>query len=183
MTRSYFFWLTALFISNLSCELPDHLMNGNRYIDNNLVKNPSFEINENPSIVNWIVDSLYTDFVEDTPVNGGRNSLLLFPGMPPSQPRAETYITGLTGVGLYELKVSMKSLQDRPKGIVTLKIISNKQIKYEKQIKSNSTDWKVYSIVDTLFIQKNDTVSIYLTTELSPLPIGVLFDLIEFERL
>ncbi len=157
----------------------------------NLILNPSFEINGQPTAENWFFgagiegDTSSTSLSQDTPPRGGNWSLPLSPGWVPQVGYAETYINALEGTNVYELHVWMKS-NNGWRGSISIGIGVKSQKLYPDpltQVKWASdtvTNWTEYVLIDTLTTQVNDTIVVRLSAGSCEVCAGaVLYDLIK----
>ena len=144
----------------------------------NLISNPSFELNGQPTLQSWVADTFLTAFVQDTPPGGGTWSLRIDPGWIPQEGYAQTYITGLSGISILELTVWIKSL-NRWRGSATLGQWSKGEWVTNKRIDCDSASWTQISIVDTLSLLPTDTVAVHLSAGVTEVAFGEdLFDLV-----
>ena len=144
----------------------------------NLVPNPSFEVNGQPTLQFWVADTFLTAFVQDTPPGGGTWSLRISPGWIPQEGYARMYVTGLSGVWILQLTVWIKSLNGWP-GSASLGQWSKGGWVTNKKMFCDSTSWTQISIVDTLSLHPIDTVAIDLSAGVTEVAYGEdLFDLV-----
>jgi len=156
----------------------------------NLIKNPSFEINGQPTAENWffvaggIEGDTSTSLSQDTPPRGGNWSLPLFPVWT-EEGYAKTYITGLEGTNIYNLSVWMKSNNGWP-GSISIGVLSQNQLTQAKSVSDTITNWNEYILIDTLTTTINDTIVVKLSAGIAPFSSEsdkVLFDLVELKKL
>ena len=133
---------------------------------NNLVCNPSFEINGQASIDCWTVVknfNTYPDtFSTDVPTNGGQFSLRL-EGTSDTDwdPYAESYVTDISGNKIVSLSAYIKALLGGQPIYLWLEHIRGGQV-----IESKSDHhwafkgWKEFSVTDTLLLQPQDSLRI-----------------------
>ena len=144
----------------------------------NLIANPSFEVNGQPTLQFWTADTFLTAFVQDTPPGGGSWSLMLGPGWIPAEGYARTYVSGLSGRRILELTVWIKSLNSWP-GSASLGQWSKGGWVTSKRVYCDSTNWTQISIDDTLSLLPTDTVAIHLSAGATEVAYGEdLFDLV-----
>jgi hypothetical protein len=129
----------------------------------NIIANPSFEVDGNASYEGWDVYPDLVGFSEDTPQIGGEWSLELFHGMPPEWGFARIYITGYEGQNIFRLTVFGKSAIVG--GSAEIGIWSGDDWVSSKfiSIPADTRAWNEYSITDTLSTQDSDTIAVQLT--------------------
>jgi hypothetical protein len=153
----------------------------------NLIQNSSFESNGKSSLQSWwMSDTTFLKLVEDAPKGGGKWSLQLVPGWIPQQFFARTYISDQSGTGIYKLTISMKNqtFGNMWDPYVLLGRLVNNQWTRSKTISTDSTSWQTFSIIDTIFLQPNDTLAVQLSGGAGERAAGsVRFDLVELKRL
>lgn len=149
----------------------------------NLIQNSSFESNNQPTLQSWVTDTTLRKFVQDVPPNGGQWSLQLIPGWFPQEGYARTYVSGQSGVGVYQISVWVKSTNGWRSTIRLGQWAQGTWIN-SKQISSDSTLWIQYSLIDTLSVQPNDTIAVHLSAGRAEIAKGnVLFDLVRLEKI
>jgi hypothetical protein len=150
----------------------------------NLIQNSSFETNNQPTLQSWITDTSLAQAIQDAPPFGGKWSLQLVPGWIPQEGFARTYISGQSGVGVYQLTFWSKSTYNW-QGSVTLGQWTQKGWIQSKMIYCDSAIWTQYSLTDTLSLQAGDTIGVHLSAGRVEVARGqvVLFDLIDLEKI
>ncbi len=168
------FMFTALYTSSA---IPSSLSDST-----NLIQNSSFEINGQPTLASWTADTSLAKIVQGAPLNGGSWSLQIMPGWVPQEGYAMTYITGQSGLGIYEMSVWCKSINHWA-GNFEFGIRSNNTWVCFKRTYFDTTDWTEYSITDTLSLQPQDTIAVKLSAGITELANGsVLFDLVRLQK-
>jgi len=158
--------------------------------ENNLIKNSSFEFNNNPSLEYWddtLTDSSYIGFSKDAPVDGGNYSVRLknewtFPGT------IAYYIIPPTGTHSYHLSAFGKVVPSTPGsiagGIMALFHVSSGNSNLEGFVRFTDTTWTNSSLIDTLTTTVSDTLIIRLQGNIDQWSNGnILFDLCTFVKL
>ena len=160
----------------------------------NLITNPSFEYNGQPTGNTWFYqfgalknDTLAVEFTNDVPPEGGNWSLKLNIGSTQGNYHwfgfANTYISGINGTHIYNLKAWMKPSLNWH-GSINIGKLSNKKFTKTKEVSTSSENWAIYSVTDTITTSINDSIVINLYTGTQP--VGwrhyVLFDLIELTK-
>ena len=149
----------------------------------NLLQNSSFEVNNQPTLQSWVADTTLRKFVQDVPPNGGQWSLQLSPGWFPQEGYARTYISGQSGVGVYQLTVWIKNMNGFRSSVRFGQWSQNAWVNF-KQIPCDSSTWTQYSLVDTISLQPNDTIAVHLSAGETELAAGyVMFDLVRLEKI
>lgn len=174
--------VTSLFI--FFCSVSYSFSSASAILDStNLIQNSSFEANNQPSLQSWDVDTTLRQFVQDTPPLGGQWSVRLIPGWIPQEGFAQTYVSGQSGIGVYQLTVWIKSVGGW-KGSVSFGPWTQKGWVRSKTTYSDSTAWIQISIVDTISLKSTDTIAIHISAGRAELAKGsVLFDLVRLERI
>jgi hypothetical protein len=166
----------------------------------NLIKNPSFEINGQPTTNFWEIykDIDLPEIDTSAPKGGGLYSLQLvcmgfvkpFPQGGPTiySSYASTIITNIDESGTYELSFWMKVPNNEPNCCkVEISKIKNSQNIYSKSHNfyyTMSDNWDKYSCIDTLQnITTNDSIIIKISVNTCyHTPSSGLFDLISFRK-
>jgi hypothetical protein len=149
----------------------------------NLIQNSSFETNNQPTLQFWITDTLLAEVLQDAPPGGGQWSLQLSPGWIPQEGFAQTYVSGQSGIGVYQLTFWSKSISGW-KGSVMIGQWSQMSWVQSNIIYCDSTTWTQYSLIDTLSLQIGDTIGVHLSAGRTEVAYGrVLFDLIHLRRI
>ena len=149
----------------------------------NFILNSSFEINNQPTLQSWVTDTSLAKALQDAPPDGGQWSLQLVPGWIPQEGFAQTYVSGKSGVGVYQLTFWSKSVYSWH-GSVTFGQWTQKGWLQSKMIYCDSAIWTQYSLIDTLSLQAGDTIGVHLSAGRAEVARGqVLFDLIDLEKI
>ena len=175
----------------LQCEEPSDIE------PDNLITNPSFEIDGQPNIDGW--NTLFNKdhfidwgFWEDTPPGGGQWSVQILPGgRSQYEGFVEMMLSGINDQGVFELSAWTKTdteswshpISLTPSTII-LNHIRNGKVIHSKSLSNAPNDWTRISFIDTLTINPSDTLHIRLyagVTEVS-LPI-IIFDLVSFMKI
>lgn len=167
----------------------------------NLIANPSFEVSAQASASNWYCsyssplilkplnscisqqsgnDSLYK-FTKDAPTAGGQWSLFLkgYSQSPPTQ--AYTFITGQSGTNIYQLTFMAKTMDYSGGSKIYIQILN--QNNSQLLIHANTSQWKQYTLTDTLTTSSQDTIKVMFECGGPGLAWGsFLFDLIELKK-
>lgn len=151
---------------------------------NNLICNPSFEINGQASLNCWNVVKDFTTYPDtfstEVPSNGGQFSLSLNGTKDHNwDPYAETYVTNISGNKNISLSAYVKSLYGGQAIYLTLDHIRGGQVIASKSDFSWAFNgWKKFIVLDTLSMQSQDSlrVKIIQTTGQNS---GAYFDLVE----
>lgn len=142
----------------------------------NLILNSSFECNGDSTLVGWNANCFTDPFHWDTnstPPRGGKWSLRFGCGHGQEGPNITCKSTA--GKHVYELKGWMRFQNN----YISLSI-SHSQGIYFNRVSANTGPWKQYIIkTDTLDIQEDDSISVYLGSGSGPAFFGCSFDVIE----
>ena len=178
----YCFIAVIVFIFDCSCNKDPIIYS------QNLIKNPSFEINGQTTLQNWVVSDIsLTSFSEDVPKGGAKWSLELMSGSTQGSGafigKIETYITGQSGTNVYQLSVWMKSLNKWP-GSVAIGTFSQNQFIQQSITGGETQSWEQFILTDTLTVEKSDTIAVILSAGTAPVASGrVRFDLVQLKKL
>lgn len=154
----------------------------NQPLNSNLIQNPTFEVNGKPSLQTWTADTMLAEIVRDAPSGDGIWSLQLVPGWIPREGFAQTYVSGETGTGVYKLTLWMKSINNW-RGGASFGVWSHNTWVSRKMVTSDSSQWAMVSLLDTLSLTANDSIAVHLSAGATELASGeVLFDEISLER-
>lgn len=155
----------------------------NQLSGNNLIQNPTFEAHGQPSLQSWTSDTALAKIVQDAPPGDGMWSLQLLPGWTPQEGFAQTYVGGQSGVGVYKLTVWMKCINGW-RGSLSLGIWSQNAWVSRKSVSSDSSQWSIVSLMDTMSLSATDSIAVHLSAGATELSGGrVLFDDVSLERL
>jgi len=127
------------------------------YDDVNLISNPSFEENGNPTLRGWEVSGSI-NFYEDTPAGGGKYSVgintvwgipeYISVTVPVSEGKRIFTFTCWSKAERLPSEISMHLIRDT--------IITNSFVTV------SDSNWKSYTIVDTISVVRGDSLRIYL---------------------
>ena len=153
----------------------------------NLIDNPSFETNGQPSLQSWWISyTVLSNIIQDAPPAGGKFSLELSPGWVPQVCFARAFVSGQSGTGMFKLTACMKNNSHGLlwRAYVSLgHMASNQWVRY-KSISSDSTNWTTVSIIDTMLLQASDTLAVQLSGGAAELGFGhTLFDVVSLQRI
>lgn len=177
----------------------------------NLVSNPSFENNGNPSLKNWYwleatgsvsyffypIDSALKwgaiSYMQDAPSGGGNWSVLLDGsyGIFQSGSSISYIITGQSGTNIYKVTAWAKAVKGpfacTPGNISFGKFSYSDWMNSFSNFKSVPLDttlnkWEKYSLTDTLTTTANDTIVVWLHVGCLSQKGQYLFDLIDVEK-
>ena len=156
--------------------------------DEGLIANTSFEINSEPSMQGWIVDSYspLVHFSTDTPVEGGSHSIRL----------TDNYmaygwihhpISPLIGTHRYQLSAWAKAVPDfygRASGEMAIVLRRGGVNTLRKSYRFADSTWTKASLLDTVTTDATDTLLVQLHGTIGHFQSGyVLFDLCELVKL
>lgn len=151
---------------------------------NNLVYNPSFEMNGHGSLNCWNIVKDFTTYPDTfttlVPNNGGNYSLRLEGSKDVNwDPYVETYITNISGLKIVSLSAYIMSLYGGQAIYLTLDHIRGGQI---IDSKSDShwafNDWKKFIVIDTLTLLNQDSLRVKIIQNTGQNS-GAYIDLIE----
>ena len=141
----------------------------------NLITNPDFDLNGQLSLDGWTVDTSLAAIVQDTPPDDGKRSLQLEAGWNPQEGFARTYVSGLSGTGVYKLVVWTKSFNSWP-GRITIGQWAQGGWLNSKQVLSVSSDWHQVTVLDTMLLANSDSIAVHLSAGSTEVALGrVLF--------
>lgn len=173
--------MLALLAFTSQCEEPTNGINSE-----NLITNPSFEMDGQPSIDDWnylvIVGHEYYDFVKDTPPSGGGWSVQVRSGRALEPGFVETMLSGINDEGIFELSAWMKSDREIFGGSILLTQTRDGNVIHSKCLYLAPTEWARVSFRDTLDIDSSDTLHIKLFADPADLPM-LLFDLVSLKKI
>ena len=152
----------------------------NSYMNNNLLLNSSFEINDNPSHKYWHANNPdYVYYSEDTPPEGGQWSIYLRPEWGPPTSLTQSIKTR-PGNFIYNFSFFAKSEGVGGRGVLGLQ--NSDTLVVCKQITVNDTNWIEYTISDTISSTLWDTIFVAVNGGISQLAYGKTnFDLCKME--
>jgi len=128
----------------------------------NLILNPSFEENGQPSLKHWYVqDSSKINFSRDTPVNGGEWSVYLHAEWYGPLPKAPAYFVPIS-TGKHILKFSIYGKSKTVTGSAFLLLKRDNDLEIVDQNLITDRVWTKYSTTDTLNITEGDSLYILL---------------------
>lgn len=144
--------------------------------DNNLIPNPSFEINGSPSLQGWgwsfKTDTSAYNFSGDVPPNGGKYSVVLIPNWGPAITLSST-VSATTGTHIYEFSVWAKRI-----GVSGGMVFSWKKqdsLIRKKSLTLFDTVWTNYKLIDTLNSTAGDSIVVSINGGFSQLQTGQTF--------
>ncbi len=185
--KLFFVIFTAIFsVAFFSC---NDLFTNPQSGGNNLLKNPSFEMNGKPSLKYWSfrdTSNLHlVQFSNDMPTKDGTNSVILNT----TQPYPLSWCSICQSIplsnGKHVYKFSCWAKNEGISGNVYI-FFKNKnidEIKYDKQIEIKDTIWTNYSILDTINAGKTDSAIVVLSGGSSELlPGKTYFNYCDFEK-
>ena len=150
----------------------------------NLIKNPSFEEDGQPSLKDWYVqDSSEIAFSNDTPEGGGKWSIYMHVQWYGPLPTSPSYYLPLEpGKHIFKFSIYGKSTMSRGAAYIILQKDGNREILAKNAI--TTTSWQQYTTTDTLNIADGDSVFILLYGGGTEAADGLTyFDSIELEPL
>lgn len=148
----------------------------------NLILNSSFEVNGQPSLKYWYIqDSSQINFSHDTPIGGGKWSICLHAEWYGPLPKSPSYFVPLPqGKHILKFSVYGKSKTIHGAAFLILKKDAHQEITAQNLI-TDST-WTIYSTIDTLNINKGDSLFVLLYGGGTELVDGITyFDLVDLE--
>ncbi len=130
----------------------------------NLISNPSFEFNGEPSLSGWtIFDTAFAKVVQGGAPGEGNWSLQLFQGGPIYLGGlASTIVTGQSGSSNYTLSFWEKNFERMFYGVVFIRQIRKGSIIYSVQVNADTTSWALFSKTIHLNMQPTDSLKISL---------------------
>lgn len=159
----------------------------------NLIQNPSFEFNGQPSLLGWTInDTVWVKTVQEAPTGEGRWSLLVGPAFGPSPGgNAKTFITGQSGSGLYTFQFYERNLQGYAWGVASISQLRNGKTIFNDEIQADSSQWSLKSKSYSMNLLSTDTLVVKLfnyslalkaksNTKIDSVTSGILFDGISF---
>lgn len=166
-------------IMNICCQQPVDAT------ESSIIFTSSFELDGQPSINGWRLPpgENYTSFVDQAPPEGGKWSLRLSPGRPPSEGYIEKVLSGINRTGIFKSSV-WTTTNDQIQG----SSVSLSQIRNNETINANTTsnftyEWAKIILIDTLEIIPSDTIIIKLSAGGAEISTAIiLFDLVTFEQ-
>jgi hypothetical protein len=145
----------------------------------NLITNSSFESNGQLNCDSWydacgrelayqcdtIPDTNCMGwFVQDAPPGGGNWSIELEPGWIPAEGFAETYVTGISGTSIIQLKVWMKAVGGFNGGGYMCLYLKGQPFWFATSCKADTAStWKQFTVTDTFTLLTTDTVVVHLS--------------------
>jgi len=151
-------------------------------IENNLIRNPSFEMNSDPSLADWFVNMpSLVNFTNDTPLNGGNWALTIdvLWGI-----GNDVISTVILPEGTHIYKFSFWSKFSTKPGFADIDLVTQDSTSQISRINIDSESWKNYSILDTITSSSEDSLQIKLSGGFSNISPGkTYFDLCTFELL
>jgi len=126
----------------------------------NLIQNPSFEVNGQPSLQTWVADTMLVKPVQDAPTGGGNWSIHLEAGWV-SEGAATTFVTGQSGTGVYRLSAYVKNIVVG--GTLSVGLWKNSTMNNGKIARADSAGWQQVTLIDTLTLQPNDSIIVHFS--------------------
>ena len=156
---------------------------------NNLIYNPSFEFNGQPSLEGWTInDTIWVKTVKEAPSGEGFWSLQIGPAFGPFPGgTAKTFITGQDGDGIYTLRFYERNLQSYAWGVVSISQLRNGNTIFNDDIYADSSQWSLTSKSYKLNLLYTDTLVVKLfnyslalkvksNAKIDSVTSGILFD-------
>ncbi len=157
--------------------------------ERNLISNPSFEFNGQPSLTGWTInDTIWAKTVPGAPAGEGSWSLWLAPEFGPMPGgEAETIVTGESGNSVYQLSFWERNFGALFSGILTISQFRGNDIIFSTNISANASFWTLFSKSIKLSLLQTDTLKIILRSvspilkagnfsKLDTVSTGVMFD-------
>lgn len=157
--------------------------------ERNLISNPSFEFNGQPSLTGWTInDTIWAKTVPGAPAGEGSWSLWLAPEFGPMPGgEAETIVTGESGNFVYQLSFWERNFGALFSGIITINQFRENDIIFSTNISANASFWTLFSKSIKLSLLQTDTLKIILRSvspilkagnfsKLDTVSTGVMFD-------
>ncbi len=152
--------ILLMLVSSVSLYNCDNLFTNPQSSQANLLKNSTFEIDNNPSFAHWqIVSPLFIDFSHDTPDRFCRWSASLSTFDPYREipiPIVQLFQTVKIPAGRKIYILSFWAKLDSANGGLA-RIINNNTV---KSITINDTIWNNYSLVDTINAASSDSIRV-----------------------
>jgi hypothetical protein len=151
-------------------------------IENNLIRNPSFEKNGDPSLADWFIKMpLLVNFTHDTPPNGGNWAITIDVLWGIGNDVIST-VKIPEGTHIYKFSFWSK-FSDNP-GFAIIDLVRQDSTSQISRINIDSESWKNYSILDTITSFSEDSLQIKLSGGFSNISPGkTYFDLCTLELL
>ena len=181
--KNYFLiFLFILILNLLRCNKNNSPLEVNN--KTNLIKNPSFELNGQPSLKYWIVqDSSKIDFSKNTPVDGSKWSILIHAEHYGPPQKTLSYFVPLSS-GRHILKFSIYGKSKTIHGSAFLILQKDGNSKITAQNFIADTSWTKYSTIDTLTISESDSLFVVLSGDGTEIVDGMTyFDLVALEHI
>ncbi|MBX2991157.1 MAG: carbohydrate binding domain-containing protein [Bacteroidetes bacterium] len=152
-------------------------------IGSNLVSNPSFESNGQPSSSGWLgFGNPMATFSIDVPQGGGSYSASIPSTWPAGLVRLQTGIPAIEGTHIYRFGVWAK-YAGPVSGEIHFSVLRAGAITLRKTITITDTVWSEYSTLDTVASVPGDTLLLRLFGGGDPVSVGdSYFDLCTLER-
>ena len=173
-----------LIMFTTSCNDNSVSVNG---IQQNLIQNSSFELNGQPTLSSWIVDTMWVKVVQDAPIGGGQWSIHVTAPWIPLGEGATAYVTGQSGVGVYRLSASVKPIiMD---GQLSLGLWKNgypTDVKIASRTRTDSMGWDQVTLLDTLTLHPTDSMWVHFSVNCCMAripPDQARLDLVTLERI
>ncbi len=130
----------------------------------NLISNPSFEFNNQPSLSGWeIKDTAWIHSAREAPQGEGNWCLSISPPFGPAPGgTAQYFITGQDGYLIYNLSFYERNFAPFYWGYVTITQKSRGDIIFNSSINADTVQWTNFKKSFSLYMQPGDTLSITL---------------------
>ena len=150
-------------------------------IDNNLLPNGSFEINNITTLNGWrFGNKQLAKLVNEAPPGGGNWSLELTSDWAPTTSYVYTPVSNLKSGDIVKLSAYVKAYgKFKGRGIIELSYPGHLKSAY-----SSDTLWNRISVIDTLTLTPGDTLWVILSSPITEIvPFQQLFDLVKLEKI
>ena len=148
----------------------------------NLIQNSDFEVRGFPSLSSWVYDTSLASVVNTGPDSDYAWSLQLKPAPSPQQSFAQTYVSGLSGAGTYEVSVWMKADSDCS-ATLSFGTWSQGSWVYRNSVSSQVGNWLLAGISDSLSPSASDSIAVRLSTAETQISSGtVLFSGVTLQK-
>ena len=155
-------------------------------IDNNLLTNGSFEINNIPTLNGWqFGNKQLANLVNEAPSGGGNWSLQLTSDWAPTTGYVYTPVLNVKSGDIVRLSAYVRAYgKFGGRGIIGLYAGSKLLPGYMKSASSIDTLWNRISVIDTLNLTPGDTLWVILSSPITEIiPFQQLFDLVKLEKI
>lgn len=155
-------------------------------IDNNLLPNGSFEINNIPTLNGWrFGNKQLAKLVNEAPAGGGNWSLELTSDWAPTTGYVYTPVLNVKSGDIVRLSAYVRAYgKFGGRGIIGLSVSPNFSPNYSKSAYSSDSIWNRISVIDTLILTPSDTLWVFLSAPITEIvPFQQLFDLVKLEKI